>query len=69
LEKRAKGKVVTLVRDLDPDGNDLEALAARLKSRCGAGGTVKEGTIELQGDHLDAAEGTLRSLGYKTRRG
>ena len=69
LEKRPKGKVVTLVNGLDPVGNDLEGLAARLKARCGTGGTLKEGTIELQGDHLAAAEATLKAIGYQVRRG
>ena len=67
-ESRAKGKVVTVVSGLDPVGNDLPALAARLKERCGTGGTVKEGRVELQGDKLDAAEAALREAGYKTRR-
>ena len=69
LEKRPKGKVVTLVANLDPDGNDLAALAAQLKTKCGTGGTVKDGLIELQGDHLAAALGVLKALGYQTRRG
>jgi translation initiation factor 1 len=69
VEKRAKGKHVTVVAGLDPEGNDLPALATALKARCGAGGTVKDATIELQGKHLDAAESALQELGYKTRRG
>jgi len=69
VEKRPKGKVVTVVAGLDPLGNDLADLAARLKARCGAGGTVKDGAIELQGDHLAAAEATLKGVGYQTRRG
>ena len=69
LEKRPKGKLVTLVNGLDPEGNDLDELAARLKARCGTGGTVKDGTIELQGDHLAAAEAGLKGIGYKVRRG
>lgn len=66
VEKRPKGKVVTVVAGLDPLGNDLPALASKLKARCGAGGTVKDGRIELQGDRLAAAESALRALGYKT---
>ena len=68
LEKRPKGKLVTIVADLDPAWNDLEALASMLKSKCGAGGTVKDDWIELQGDKLGAAETALKQLGYKTRR-
>ncbi|MGE3820780.1 MAG: translation initiation factor [Isosphaeraceae bacterium] len=69
VEKRAKGKVVTVVANLDPEGNDLPALAARLKDRCGTGGTLKDGFIELQGNKLDAVEIALRAIGYKTKRG
>ena len=68
LEKRARGKIVTVIGSLDLDGNDLPALAARLKASCGTGGTIKEGRIELQGDHLQAVDAALVALGYKTRR-
>ena len=68
LEKRPRGKVVTAVSGLDPEGNDLDDLAAKLKARCGTGGTVKDGAIELQGDHLAAAESALKAIGYKVRR-
>ena len=68
LEKRPKGKIVTVIGALDPEGNDLPALAARLKTACGTGGTLKEGRIELQGDHLKAVEAALQGMGYKTRR-
>jgi translation initiation factor 1 len=68
VEKRAKGKVVTVVGGLDPEGNDLPALAARLKQRCGTGGTVKDGTIELQGNHRAEAEALLGAIGYKVGR-
>jgi translation initiation factor 1 len=69
VEKRSRGKLVTLVTNLDPAGNDLPALAARLKSKCGTGGTVKDAAIELQGDHVATAEDVLKGLGYKTQRG
>ena len=69
VEKRPKGKLVTAVAGLDPAGNDLADLAARLKGRCGAGGTVKDGVIELQGDHMANAEAALKAIGYKVRRG
>jgi translation initiation factor 1 len=60
--------VVTVITALDPEGNDLAALAASLKSACGTGGTLKEGRIELQGDHLQAVEQALRAIGYRTKR-
>ena len=69
VEKRVKGKVVTTVAGLDPEGNDLDALAADLKARCGTGGTLKDGVIELQGDKIEAATKALAAIGYKTRRG
>jgi translation initiation factor 1 len=68
LEKRARGKVVTVIAGLEPEANDLSALAASLKSSCGAGGTLKEGRIELQGDHRDAALARLAEVGYKVKR-
>jgi translation initiation factor 1 len=68
VEKRGKGKMVTLISNLDPDGNDLPALASTLKSECGVGGTAKAGQIELQGECPAAAEAALQRLGYKTRR-
>ncbi len=60
-----RGKIVTVIGSLDPDGNDLPALAARLKASCGTGGTVKEGRIELQGDHLQAVETALAGNGLQ----
>ncbi len=66
-ERRAKGKLVTVIAGLDPKDNDLNELATRLKNACGAGGTVKDGQIELQGDHLQAAKRTLQAIGYNTK--
>ena len=66
LEKRRKGKTVTTVSGLDPDANDLARLLKRLKSSCGAGGTVSaEGMIEVQGDHREAVAKVLRDDGFK----
>jgi len=69
VEKRAKGKVVTAVTNLPAVGNDLPALAAQLKAKCGSGGTVKDDLIEIQGDHVATVEAVLKSIGYKTKRG
>ena len=68
LEKRPKGKMVTVVANLDPEGNDLDALAAQLKTRCGSGGTVKDGRIEIQGDQRERIVAELEKLGYKVKR-
>jgi translation initiation factor 1 len=66
--KRRKGKGVTVVTGLPLAGAALEELATRLKKRCGSGGTVHEGVIEIQGDHRDTLVTELEKLGYVTRR-
>lgn len=65
-ERRARGKLVTVIAGLSPENTDLNDLATRLKNTCGAGGTVKDGQIVLQGDHLRAAERALQAIGYRT---
>jgi len=67
VEKRAKGKLVTVVRGLPAAGNDLPALLTRLKSHCGAGGTLVEEALEIQGDHLTRIKTLLSSLGYRVK--
>ncbi|MFO0945603.1 MAG: translation initiation factor [Planctomycetota bacterium] len=67
LEKRQKGKMVTVVRGLAPEGSDLSALLSKLKTACGAGGTLKEDAIEIQGKQLDRVRDTLMSMGYKVK--
>jgi len=63
-----RGKVVTAVRGLPLDDAGLRALAAALKRRCGSGGTVKDGVIEIQGDHVDAVVQELGARGHDARR-
>jgi translation initiation factor 1 len=65
IEKRKKGKVVTVIRGLSATGNDLPALLARLKDRCGAGGTLDSDTLEIQGDHVDRLRTLLGEIGYR----
>ncbi|MBC7820445.1 MAG: translation initiation factor [Planctomycetaceae bacterium] len=67
VEKRKKGKVVTVVRGLAAEANDLPALLARLKNSCGAGGTLDGDSLEVQGDHLERLRTLLDELGYKVR--
>ncbi len=63
-DRRRYGKVVTIVEGLDASDVDLEDLARTLKTKVAAGGTVKNGKIELQGEHRKKVEQTLRELGY-----
>ena len=62
--KGRKGKVVTIVAGLLHNPQTMEMLARLLKQHCGAGGTVKEGLIEVQGDHRERVTSSLRSMGY-----
>ena len=61
------GKTVTVVRDLQLTPEDLQTLARQLKQLCGSGGTVKDGAIEIQGDHRQRIADRLRALGYQTK--
>src|SRR5207253_4663434 len=62
-ERRKNGKEVTVVRGLAP-GVGLERLGKTLRAKCGAGGTVKDGEVEVQGDHRERVAAILRELGY-----
>jgi translation initiation factor 1 len=62
------GKGVSVVSGLPLAGSELDDLATRLKRLCGAGGAVKDGTIEIQGDHRDRLVAELQKLGYDAKR-
>lgn len=62
------GKTVTVVRGLPLEADALAALAKTLKAACGTGGTVKQGAIELQGEHRDAVLARLEQAGWRVRR-
>jgi len=66
--KRRKGKGVTLITDLGLDAEQLKTLAKELKQRCGTGGTIKDGIIEIQGDHRDLLLELLQQRGFKTKK-
>jgi len=59
-----RGKTVTTVAGVALDDAGLRELAGRMKKRCGVGGAVKDGVIELQGDHRDVVVEVLRGEGY-----
>ena len=62
------GKAVTLVKGVLADAAALEQLGKQLKAACGSGGTVKDGVIEVQGDHVDRGVAALQKLGHKVKR-
>ncbi len=67
VEKRKKGKTVTVVRGLPAEGNDLPELLKKLKSACGAGGTLKDDELEIQGNNLDRVRDELKKIGFRTK--
>ncbi len=66
--KGRAGKGVTTVTGLPLAPGDVEALATSLKKRCGSGGTVRAGVIEIQGDHRDVIVGELIKQGWPAKK-
>ena len=62
------GKAVTLVRGLALDDAALAALGKRLRTACGAGGTLKDGVLEVQGDHVERVLASLQQEGIGAKR-
>ena len=61
------GKAVSVVKNLFLSEADLKALSKQLKQACGSGGTVKDGQVEIQGEHREKISEVLRELGYKVK--
>jgi len=66
--KGRAGKGVTTVQGLPLGLAEIEALATQLKKRCGSGGTVRDGAIEIQGDHRDVIVAELIKQGWQAKR-
>jgi translation initiation factor 1 len=66
--KGRKGKGVTVIKGVPLADEALAQLGKQLKAQCGAGGTVKDGIIEVQGDHRDAVIAALQKQGYTVKR-
>ena len=65
--KRRRGKTVTVIGGLHHDPATLEALLKKLKQQCGAGGALKDGELEIQGDHRERIAAALAGMGYKIK--
>ena len=66
--KQRKGKVVTLIEGFVGNDDDLKALAKLLKTKCGVGGTAKNGDIIIQGDHREKIMAILTKEGYRAKK-
>jgi len=70
IDRRQRaGKQVTLVEGFKGSQEDLSSLAKTLKTRCGVGGTAKDGEITVQGDLRDKVVALLQGMGYNAKRG
>jgi translation initiation factor 1 len=65
--KGRKGKTVTLITGLAMNEGDLHSLLSDLKRRVGSGGALKDGAIEIQGDHREVIQAELKKLGYNAK--
>lgn len=65
--KGRKGSGVSLITGVPLNGDELKKLAKKLKKKCGSGGSVKNGTIEIQGDHRQILHTILTDMGYKVK--
>jgi translation initiation factor 1 len=65
--KGRAGKTVTLVKKLVLSEQELKDLATKLKQVCGSGGTVRDGVIEIQGEHREKIAEALKNMGYRVK--
>jgi len=64
VDKRRYGKMMTIVDGINSSDLDIDALITKLKKKCASGGTIKDGKIELQGDHRAKVKETLEEMGF-----
>jgi translation initiation factor 1 len=68
LERLKGGKIATVISNFIGKDDDLESLGKQLKTKCGVGGTVKDGLIIIQGEQRDKVIALLSTLGFKTKK-
>jgi translation initiation factor 1 len=66
--KGRKGSGVTIISGINANTEELARIATELKKKCGAGGAIKDGLIEIQGDHRDKLVMELEKMGYRVKR-
>jgi len=64
IDKRRYGKMMTIVDGINPHELDIDTLISNLKTICACGGTIKDGKIELQGDHRTKVKESLEKMGF-----
>jgi translation initiation factor 1 len=64
IDKRRYGKMMTIVDGINPHELDIDTLISNLKTICACGGTIKDGKIELQGDHRIKVKESLEKMGF-----
>lgn len=66
--KKRAGQIVTVIRGASLPASELKALAKTLRKACASGGTIKDGNIEIQGDHAELLIKELQNLGFSAKR-
>ena len=69
VEKRPGGRKATVARGFDPVASDLPRILRELKPKCGGGGTTRDDSVEVQGEHVGLVLALLAELGYLAREG
>ena len=64
VDKRRYGKMMTIIDGINPHELDIDTLISNLKTICACGGTIKDGKIELQGDHRIKVKESLEKMGF-----